>query len=228
MRANEFLTELSVDTGIVKALKAKGYMAPSGIPNAEIPKGEDQMVFMEPGTGLILKIFGTNKSRAADAGSNSLSFPQKTFTLFADYCAANPNNKFLPKFSGWETFEFKGKRYLQIRCERLYTGRNNVAFFNKLADIAKHAEYSKDGAKDYFDEMIHDGYYDVTDYGPLITLIGGEEDFYEFWDTIYQLGKIAYSNGCQLDLHDENFMLNSNGGIVISDPFFSGWSKRDH
>jgi len=224
MRATEFLTELEVDRGILDIMRKKGYK--------ELGHGQDQLVFLEPRTKMILKIFGTNSSQSGSAGSTGLTFPQETFKAYADFCAANPDNPFLPYFSGWETFEFKGKRYLQIRCERLFKGSQHVEFFHMLEEIARAAKNDRNGAKAYLDDMIGDpdddyNYNDVADYGPMLTLIGGEEGFYKFWDTLYQLGKIADRGGFHVDLHDENFMLGSDGEIVISDPFFSGWGKRE-
>jgi hypothetical protein len=77
------------------------------------------------------------------------------------------------------------------------------------------------------DDLINSEYSDVVDVGSLLTLLGGEEGFYHLWDTINQLGKIADREGFHLDLHDENFMLGGDGEIVISDPFFGGWDKRN-
>ena len=56
----------------------------------------------------------------------------------------------------------------------------------------------------------------------LIGLIG-EDGFNLLWDTIYDLGRVAKKIGLgNLDLHGGNFMLGSDGQIVISDPFYSG------
>ena len=218
MRAAQFISELEVAPGIVNTMTQKGYQ--------KLGSGQDQLVFLEPGTGQVLKIFGTNRS--GSAYSNKLTFPQQTFKAFADFCAAHPDNQFLPQFSGWETFEYGGQRYLQIRCERLFPGTKYRRWFGILEEIADEAENWKDGADDYLERWTDEDYdYDVENIGPVLTLLGGKEGFYKFWDTIYQLGKIADRNGFHLDLHDENFMLGSDGEFVISDPFFSGWGKRD-
>ena len=219
MRATEFLTELEVDRGILDIMRKKGYQ--------ELGHGQDQIAYLEPGSGMVLKIFGTNYSASGRAGSNSLTFAQRTFKAFADFCAANPDNPFLPYFSGWETFEFRGQRYLQIRCERLFKGQKYAKFFPLLEEIADAAENSRNNAKEFLDDLINSEYSDVVDVGSLLTLLGGEEGFYQLWNTINQLGKIADREGFRVDLHDENFMLGSDGEIVISDPFFSGWDKRN-
>ena len=223
MRASQFLSELTVDTGIKQALKQKGYK--------ELGHGQDQLVFLEPGSGMILKIFGTNRSQNGSAGSNGLTFPQQTFKAFADYCAKRPDNQFLPYFSGWETFEFGGQRYLQIRCERLFPGTKYRSIFGLLEEMSSEAALHKNGAKIFLkDKMEDDDDWGENEYermGQLITMLGGEEQYYLLWKTLSELGDIADRGGFHVDLHDENFMLGSDGHIVISDPFFSGWGKRD-
>lgn len=223
MRAAQFLSELSVDTGIKQALKQKGYK--------ELGHGQDQLVFLEPRTKMILKIFGTNNSHNGSAGSGGLTFPQETFKAFADYCAKHPDNPFLPIFSGWETFEFKGQRYLQIRCERLFPGTKYRSVFGMLEEISSSAANNKGGAKDFLDDKMDDdddwGGNEYDRMGQLITMLGGEAEYYLLWQTLYELAAIADRGGFHIDLHDENFMLGSDGHIVISDPFFSGWGKRD-
>jgi hypothetical protein len=179
MRANEILTELVVATGITDILKQKGYK--------RLGAGQDQLVFLEPGSKMVLKIFGTNES--SSAGSDNLSFPQQTFVAFAKYCAANPNNEFLPYFSGWETFDFNGKRYLQIRCERMFAG-SKYHVFGVLEDIADSMDDGGD-PEEYLANLIDDGNWWGETVGSVITMLG------------------------------------SDGHIVISDPFFSGWAKRE-
>lgn len=221
MRASQFLTELSVAPGIKQVLLQKGYK--------ELGHGQDQLVYLEPSSGLILKIFGTNKSKAGSAGSNRLTFPQQTFKAFADYCAANPNNDFLPYFSGWETFEFNGKRYLQIRCERLFPGNKYSSIFSLLEEMSDRAT-DKNGADAFLDFRMGDDYdfsTDAEEMGQLITMLGDKDEYYKLWNTLYELNMIAERGGFVLDLHEDNFMLGGDGHIVISDPFFSGWRKRE-
>ena len=49
----------------------------------------------------------------------------------------------------------------------------------------------------------------------------GEDGFKLLWKTMKDLSKIADHKGYNLDLHSKNFMLGSDGHIVISDPFFA-------
>ena len=91
--------------GIRKALEKKGYRA--------LGAGVDQEAYLEPNGQTVLKIFGTQ------GNTKKLSADQKMFAKWADFCQRNSDNPFLPKFSGWETFDYKGELYLQIRTEFL-------------------------------------------------------------------------------------------------------------
>ena len=222
------LTELTVDPGISAALVKKGYRV--------VSSGMDQLVFLEPGSKMILKIFGTNKV----AKSGTLSYPQKSFVAFAQYCEANPDNQFLPYFSGWETFEFKGQTYLQIRTERLFESASVRNIMYALEQIVgKISDDPSLSAGEVLWKMDRDrvdylGYADDEDnpHGPpgiepVMLMMGGEQGFELFVKTCSDLARIAKQQGFYLDLHADNFMLGSDGHIVINDPFFSGWSKRE-
>lgn len=224
MRAKE-ITESNVASGVVKILQRKGYKL--------LGKGADQVAFLEPKTGLILKIFGTSHS---GEDTTELTPAQKTFKAFSDYCIAHPNNPFLPQFSGWEKFVFDDFVYLQIRMERLFEFKENGDWAELLESIAGSAEYGKDDRrkKDFIDGAIgaDNGYDDEDDdeddmeraAKELFSHIG-MDGFNTLWDTIYDLHKIADSQGFNVDLHSGNFMLGSDGHIVISDPFFIGWGR---
>lgn len=229
MRAEEFLSEAYSDPGIRKVLQKKGYKY--------LGQGVDQTAYLAP-DGMILKIFGT--SRSSKNGSLELTRAQKTFKAYADYCKAHANNPFLPQFSDWNMFQYKGKPYLQIKMERLFEFNAGASGIEDiLADIAENAENSKDPKRkeQFINKFINErkkndwwSYDNVTPttalaFKKLIGLIG-ENGFNQLWDTIYDLRqvskKLRLSN---LDLHSGNFMLASDGQIIISDPFFAGWGS---
>ena len=217
MRAEEFLSEAYTDKSIEGILKKKGYK--------RLGSGVDQTAYLAP-DGMILKIFGT--SRSSKNGSLELTKAQKTFKAFADYCKAHSNNPFLPQFSDWNLFHFKGKPYLQIKMERLFPFTGGAQGINDLLEsLADNAEISNSPkAKERFIKRYSDsaGYY-ADAFHKLIGLVG-EDGFNQLWDTIYDLGKVAKKIGLgNLDLHSGNFMLGSDGQIVISDPFFAGWGS---
>jgi hypothetical protein len=207
MRAKELL-EAELPTGIETHLKKLGY--------TKLGRGVDQTVWLEPGTGLVLKIFGSDRS----SGPTMLTHSQKMFIKFANYCMANPNNEFLPKFFGHKKFTFNGHNFLQIKCERLFeinqgAGRIIANGLYDMADLNKMrkplAYYLKAGFQD-----IHPGFKETITYL-------GKNGVTKLWNTITELRKIAAKGGFFLDLHPGNFMLGSDGHIVISDPFFNGY-----
>jgi hypothetical protein len=215
MRAQEFIIEAKMDSGIDAALRQKGYR--------KLGKGIDQNAYLEPGTGMIMKIFRSSRS----GGSNQITPGQKTFKAFADYCLANPDNEFLPNFTGWETFNFNGYIYLQIRMERLFSLNPNWGdFLESLAGMAR-VSNSADH-KDVFirDTIDNDGRWDNTDGAEMLSMLGSD-GFNQLWDTISDLSRIAEHGRFKLDLHAGNFMLGSDGHVVISDPFFIGWNHPD-
>ena len=215
MRINEILlTEAYMDPGIKKVLKQKGYKF--------LGHGQDQDAYLAP-DGTILKIFGY------EYGSKGLSEGQRSFVDFANFCMNNPTNPFLPQFGGWEPFEFKGERYLQIKCERLFDFEKA-----KAGDVAEMLEslvesVSHYGAEKGFKHFLKHNYEDEYAYASeergvaqLIMLLGGEEEVKLLCKTIEQIAKLAKQKGYRLDLHSGNFMLGSDGEIVINDPFFTG------
>ena len=217
MRATEFLLEAYTDRSIEGILKKKGYK--------KLGSGVDQTAYLAP-DGMILKIFGT--SRSSKNGSVQLTKAQKTFKAFADYCKAHPNNPFLPQFSDWNLFHYKDKPYLQIKMERLFPFTSGAEGINDLLEnLAGYAEISNSSkAKERFINRYSDsaGYY-VDAFNKLIGLVG-EDGFNQLWNTIYDLKQVAKKVGLgNLDLHQGNFMLGSDGQIVISDPFFAGWGS---
>jgi hypothetical protein len=221
MRANEFstITEADFSPGIKSTLIQKGYKF--------LGKGVDQQAYLAP-DGTVLKIFGT---RDDSRGSMELTRAQEAFKLFADFCRANPNNPFLPEFSDWNMFHYDKKPYLQIKTERLFefTGSYNQ-WADVLEDIADRAVSGGDDLRkqNWLKNFVVDPAYPLyspskTNAAQELVVHLGEEGFNQLWDTIAQLGKVARRNGIRMDLHSGNFMLGSDGHIVISDPFFTGW-----
>ena len=214
MKISEILTEAQMNPGIKKVLTQKGYKF--------LGHGQDQDAYLAP-DGTILKIFGFER------GSQGLSLGQRSFVDFANFCQENSNNPFLPQFGGWEPFDFQGQRYIQIKCERLFDlGKS------KLYGVAEQLENLVDdidcwgavkGLHNFLNNNVDDEYADTgyrNETGKLVMLIGGESQLKLFAQTVEQLAKLARKRRYRLDLHSGNFMLGSDGEIVINDPFFTG------
>lgn len=220
MKINEILTEAYIDPDIDQILLSRGYKF--------LGKGVDQRVYDEPGTGLVLKIFGTSKGKSGS--ENELTNAQKSFKTFYDSTVADPNNPFLPNIIAYTPFMFKDRPYLQIRMEKLFpfTGPD-VEYWNyALADIADDVGYNRYRNGKHFVDTIEKELDMDGSIGKYLEQLGmhlGKEGLAKLYNTIVMLKKIARKNGYTLDLHDGNFMLGNDGTPVISDPFFMGWTQ---
>jgi hypothetical protein len=213
MKIKDILTEADFDPGVKKALVKAGYKFIKG--------GQDQDVYLAP-DGSILKIFGTGDGQQV---MGEYTEGQQSFIDFAKYCFKNKNNPFLPEVGGISQFEFNGYYYLQISIERMFDFDKQRAHWlaNQLEDLAR------DIADGYGDVtgVMRDFNYSMDDGSndqlyKLVMYLGSEENLRLLITTIKDLAKIADANGYRLDLHSGNFMLGSDGHIVINDPFFTG------
>ena len=211
MKVQELLEATAIPYDIKQSLLNKGYKY--------LGQGVDQHAYLEPKTGMVLKIFGADNSRRAKIDSGSYTKPQKAFIVFADYCRKNKNNPFLPHFDGWESFEFDGKRYLQIRCERLFVCEKTY-WFGLYETIAGAVRRGASDPNKIIDTVLkaNNGAYSAW-VGERLTGIGTEKDFKLFVKTIIELNSLAKKEKLVLDLHGGNFMLGSDGQVVINDPF---------
>jgi len=198
------IDEAQISKNIQPILVKKGY--------AFLGKGQDQDAYLAP-DGTVLKIFGYGPG-------GKLSQGQQSFKDFADYCMAKPNNPFLPQFGGWEPFDFEGKRYLQINCERMFDLSKSglILVGSRLGQLASLIQ--SNGADRGVNKFLRR--HGDQETGKLMSLVGGRQQFLLLANTIEQLDKLADRKGYRLDLHGGNFMLGSDGEIVINDPFFTG------
>ena len=230
MKSTEFLNEAYISNKIQQHLLDKGYK--------KLGKGADKVAFLEPSTDLVLLIFGA--SRGSSGSSGELTNAQKSFKTFYDLTKADPGNEFLPNIIEYEPFMYEGKPYLQIRMERLFAFKNpsvkNSDQWNEvLADMADGIEK---GMK--FENFWSEATIPVSKSLPVwkqirrttrqetmqqVIMHVGEDGLKKLWDTVAMLKKVAQKNGYVLDLHQNNFMLGSDGTPVVADPFFMGWGK---
>lgn len=210
MKIQELFEATKIPDNIKQVMLKKGYKF--------LDNGADQQAYLEPKTGMVLKIFGADNSKRASINSGSYTKPQKAFIVFADYCRKNKNNRFLPHFEGWETFEYEGKRYLQIKTERLFVSKKVFWFglYEYIVDIIKKGRISD---PDHIIDKVFKMFYNGGWVGERLTGLGTEKDFRLFIKTIIELNEIAKKEKIILDLHMGNFMLGSDGHVVINDPF---------
>jgi hypothetical protein len=197
--------------GIRQVLDKKGYEL--------LGDGIDKEAYLEPGTGQVLVIFGYG------AGKNKFSKDQMMFVDWAKYCQQNQSNPHLPKFSGWESFDFQGKRYLQIRMEPLQELSDYLRMI--IANLEEVAKYSKSKPKTAYKKLAKFANHDLLDAGEpddldhqaVVKNLGGKQAAYNLLKTVYDVKKFGKKHGFNIDLHSGNYMQRANGTIVVNDPF---------
>ncbi len=215
MRANEFIDEANLeefsktDKGIRSELEAKGYQY--------LGKGVDQTAYLEPGTGLVLKVFGTQGNR------RDFSPDQKMFFTWYDYCTNHSDNPFLPRFYGHDSFMWNNNRYLMIRTEPLKKTQGPIRF--ALDDLGSKirnwfTQYKNLTVKGFINSFQRNY---PREYALLEKKLG-VEGMPLMATTLVELWKLGQAQGYHWDLHGGNFMLQSDGTPIINDPWV--WTGR--
>ena len=201
MRISDLQEYSTTSKKVDKILTAKGYK--------KLGAGVDQTAYLEPGTGLVLKVFGTQ-------GGESFSPDHKMFFTWAKYCMENSKNPFLPKFGGYESFVLDGDRYLQIRQELLKpAGRLGplLGLFSETLD--DEGSFTLQDAEDYVAES-YPSY--IPDLQKLKNQLG-PKGLQLLFSTMLKVYRISERRGYTFDLHAGNFMTRSDGTPVIVDPW---------
>ena len=213
MKINHILNEEShIDPAIIAALKEKGYKLKG--------RGDDAAAFLEPGTGQILKIFGTGSG--ADVvkknGQQQTNFSdhQKMAYYWAKYCAMHSGNKFLPKFSGIESFHWGTSVYVQMRQKRLYDlEKDQKRTIESMAMLAK-----RKVPFETMDEKYTNNYYpDTRAAWKQIKKKMNDKDLRTFYQTMIDVSNIGDKQNWAYDLHGDNIMMRKDGTPVIIDPW---------
>lgn len=184
--------------GIREYLEDRGYKF--------LGKGVDQMAFLEPDSGWVLKIFGAGKDGRPNPS-------HKMFFVWAQFCMAKPDNPFLPRFAGYEAFKWEGALYLQIRQERLW---ENFARAFAVANITYRVEeLADDDATD--DEILKTVRSTRSKYSKLNYLDARSFDL--LVKTITTLYRMGQKNRWFWDLHEGNVLFRADGTPVLVDPW---------
>jgi hypothetical protein len=147
------------------------------------------------------------------------------FIDWINYCNKNANNPHLPKFSGFESFQFGGQNYIQARMEPLQELSNDVGMLvahvddvvnNKKQNFQKQIKNISSYATFASAEEGDSAYYELKD---TINYLGGKQAAMNLLKTVYQVKQFARKHQFTVDLHRGNYMARSNGTIVVNDPF---------
>lgn len=216
----QFLNEWSwTSKGVDNYMLDQGY--------TKLGKGVDQTAWHKDGEDTIVKIFGTKRSLYDKHPEAHMMFK-----FFAEYCDKTPDNQFLPKFYGWEAFEWDNQKYLQIRMEML------TKLSPALGESLENAVAGRAGGR-YptlrqkekvrlmnLEPTPYNTHYSSTrranreiDGTAQLAMLIGEEGLNQLFDTIAELGDIGRKHMWGIDLHRGNFMMRSDGTPVIVDPW---------
>tara|TARA_R110000868_G_scaffold324078_1_gene584994 strand:+ start:911 stop:1756 length:846 start_codon:yes stop_codon:yes gene_type:complete len=204
-------------SSIRKVLADKGY--------TELGYGAEQIAFLEPGTGLVLKIFG--EERLLGHGNSATDEQKlKSFMKWVDFCTMHKSNPFLPKYHGWSRFMSDQNTFLQIRTDRLYElpeEKYASTFGPALVRLVRYADSPGSSASNQAKYLNTIELYDkdtADKHAQLLLLIGGRAKFNLFWDTVNEVIDYGKHMRLNLDLHAGNFMLTSEGDPIINDPYY--------
>ena len=201
----------TINVGISQALAKKGYQYLGG--------GIDKQAYLEPDTGQVLIVFGYRK------GQKDFSPDQRMFIDWIAYCNANKNNPHLPRFSGFESFQFHGQNYIQARMEPLrelpdevgdLVGQLDQVTKKKYRDYRKQLKTAAQYATFQSSEEGNNTWYELED---VIEYLGGEQAAENLLQTVYQVQRFAKQHRFTVDLHRGNYMQRPDGTIVVNDPF---------
>ena len=202
----------SINVGISQYLAKRGYQYLGG--------GIDKQAYLESSTGQVLIVFGYRKEYS------EFSPDQRMFINWINYCNKNKNNPHLPRFSGFETFQFQGKNYIQARMEALRELPDEVGYL--VGNIEEVTMQMGRGNFDramkiltgYAQDSSYEGdqplWYEVKD---SINFLGGPEAAKNLLKTVKTVQQFARKHNYSIDLHRGNYMQRPDGTIVVNDPF---------
>lgn len=200
---------------VLDQMKAKGYKV--------LGKGIDKAAFMDDNHNVIV-IIGPidlqNRKRA------------ELFLEWAKFCQKRKSNPYLPDIIDYTEFEAPfGSKFLQVKMEKMFPARKNLGpeVEHLLDDLATFAHRAGNNLEKFKDQ--------ISNYAVMPTWNGDDEkpvkatlktlmhipDFELFAVTLFDVIQTGKKLGYTIDLHDANYMLSSNGELVIVDPWFGGF-----
>jgi hypothetical protein len=209
----EMVNEMAgeIHGGIRKALMDKGYKYLGG--------GIDKQAYLEP-NGQVYIVFGYRK------GVEGFSPDQRMFINWINYCNKNKDNPHLPRFSGFETFEYQGKNYIQARMEALRELPDEVGYLvGNIEEVTMQVgrgnfDRAMEILTGYAQDSSYEGdqplWYEIKD---SINFLGGPEAAKNLLKTVKTVQQFARKHNYSIDLHRGNYMARPDGTIVVNDPF---------
>ena len=189
------------DPGIKEYLRKRGFDL--------IGQGVDQMAFKSNSNpDWVLKVFSAGKGGRPNPG-------HEMFFVWAQFCMANENNPFLPRFAGYEKFEWAGALYLQIWQEKLNENWDRAEEIEDLAYLVE--DYAEVGAADVKILAAARVGRDLKKFKALNYLDDGSFDL--LVKTITSLYRMGRSRMWRWDLHAGNVLFRADETPVLVDPW---------
>lgn len=205
------------DTKWIKAqMKEKGYTL--------LGTGADKAAFIDSSHNIIVLVGPVN-------GTGEAKRRGKLFLEWAKYCQSKKNNPYLPDIIDFTKFDVpeSGTQFIQVKMEKLFPVKKNLGpeveyMLNSIDKLAQKARNNTQKFQELLDKFIQNGYgWDEIDVskaaGKVLLHIS---DFKLFAKTLFDVINMGKSKGYQIDLHDANYMLSSDGELVIVDPWYTG------
>lgn len=203
---------------VLSQMKQKGYKI--------LGKGADKAAFIDSSNNVIV-IVGPIDENNHTRG--------ELFIDWAKFCQKRKNNPYLPNIIGFTKFDApNGANFIQIKMEKLFPvvknlGAETEAVLDEIAELAKKSFGNLKKFQKFLDDFISDGKTwmnqktkDTNSMGTGKVLMH-ISDFELFATTLFEIIKEGMKLGYTIDLHDANYMLSSDGELVIVDPWFGGW-----
>lgn len=197
-------------------MKEKGYTL--------LGTGADKAAFIDGNHNVIVLVGPVN-------GTGEAKRRGKLFLDWAKYCQSKKNNPYLPDIMGFTKFDVpaSGTQFIQVKMEKLFPAKENLGpeveqMLNRIEYLAQKAKNNTQKFQELLNEFIRNGYswgnMDVSKgVGKVLLHIS---DFNLFAKTLFDVIKMGKSKGYYIDLHDANYMLSSDGELVIVDPWYTG------
>lgn len=194
------------DPDLSEMLRNEGYTL--------LGRGKDQSAWLEPDTGLVVKIFGT----AFGTTGEEYTKEQRSFLTFYELSKKYSNNKFLPNIIEFKRFTYKDRPYLWIKMERLFPFKGSGAddwrqIFWTMCKY-RNSELTFD---DWLVGIVYNKQYEDAYHEVIMHL--GKTGLKSLWNTIGLVINEARKNGYNFDYNTSNIMLSSDGDPVIVDPY---------
>ena len=198
MRAREFLSEGPIPRNAMAQFKAWG--------------------FQPAGSGMLKQAFVDKTGHALIV--TPVNDETQSFLDWVKFCEQNKNHAHLPNFGGIKYVKIAGEKYALSRAEKLR--RISRPLEDRLEPIVNALSFTASGSG-RFDDVAADLKQRISYYKPQeqqkILELAQRIDMPGIFDILVKIEQAREKLGWMDDISIDNFMLASNGRLVINDPW---------